>query len=219
VTSVDVVGSVEGARATAEGLDRRVAALIEVGRFCFSRGWLPATAGNLSVRLDAERIAITVSGRDKGDLDADGIMEMGVDGAVLSPGRRPSAETGLHLMLYRRDPRIGAVLHTHSVQATVLSRCLDDALVLCDYEVLKAFPGIETHATRLRIPVLPNDQDIGRLAVQVGHLLDDAPDLPGYLIAGHGLYTWGATLSEARRRIEAFEFLFECDILERRLRS
>jgi methylthioribulose-1-phosphate dehydratase len=197
---------------------RQVAELIEVGRFCFARGWLPATAGNLSARLDGERIVITVSGRHKGDLDADGLMAMGLDGRVLSPGRRPSAETGLHLMLYRRDPDIGAVLHTHSVNATVLSRLVGAALFLSDYEVLKALPGIATHQTRMRVPVVANDQDIARLATQVERLLDDAPDLPGYLIAGHGLYTWGRSVSEARRRIEAFEFLFECDILERRLR-
>jgi methylthioribulose-1-phosphate dehydratase len=128
---------------------QRAAELIGVGHFCFSRGWLPATSGNLSARLDAHRIAITVSGRHKGELDASGIMAMDVDGTILTAGCRPSAETELHLMLYRRDPAIGAVLHTHSVNATVLSRLAGDALTLSDYEVLKALPGIETHETRL----------------------------------------------------------------------
>jgi methylthioribulose-1-phosphate dehydratase len=194
---------------------QRAADLIGVGHFCFSRGWLPATSGNLSARLDASRIAITVSGRHKGELDVSGIMAMDVDGTILTAGCRPSAETELHLMLYRHDPNIGAVLHTHSVNATVLSRLAGDALVLRDYEVLKALPGIETHETRLVLPVFANDQDIARLAREVERALECTSDLPGYLIAGHGLYTWGSNVADARRRIEAFEFLLECETLTR----
>ncbi|UHD17213.1 methylthioribulose 1-phosphate dehydratase [Thiocapsa bogorovii] len=198
-----------------EVFKQRAAELIDVGHFCFSRGWLPATSGNLSARLDKRRIAITVSGRHKGELDASGIMAMDLGGGILTAGCRPSAETELHLMLYRRDPAIGAVLHTHSVNATVLSRLAGDALMLSDYEVLKALPGIETHKTRLALPVFPNDQDIGRLALEVEQALERTPDLSGYLIAGHGLYTWGSNVAEARRRIEAFEFLLECETLTR----
>lgn len=198
-----------------EVFNQRAADLIGVGHFCFSRGWLPATSGNLSARLDASSVAITVSGRHKGELDASGIIVMDVDGTILTAGRRPSAETELHLMLYRRDPSIGAVLHTHSVNATVLSRLAGDALTLSDYEVLKAFPGIETHEIRFALPVFANDQDISRLALEVERALERTPDLPGYLIAGHGLYTWGSNVADARRRIEAFEFLLECETLTR----
>ncbi|QVL49848.1 MAG: methylthioribulose 1-phosphate dehydratase [Thiocapsa sp.] len=198
-----------------EVFKQRAAELIGVGHFCFSRGWLPATSGNLSARLDASRIAITVSGRHKGALDASGIMAMDLDGSILTEGCRPSAETELHLMLYRRDQSIGAVLHTHSVNATVLSRLAGATLTLSDYEVLKALPGIETHETRLALPVFPNDQDIARLAVEVERALKRTPELPGYLIAGHGLYTWGSNVADARRRIEAFEFLLECETLTR----
>jgi methylthioribulose-1-phosphate dehydratase len=95
-------------------------ALIRAGRFCFERGWVPATSGNFSARLADQRIAITVSGRHKGVLDEDGIMVVDLDGRPLSEGKRPSAETWLHVSLYRRDPAVGAVLHTHSVNATVL---------------------------------------------------------------------------------------------------
>ncbi|NCA70327.1 MAG: methylthioribulose 1-phosphate dehydratase [Sphingobacteriia bacterium] len=198
-------------------LQRRSDELAEVGRFCFSRGWLPATSGNLSARLDDRHVAITVSGRHKGELDASGIMVVDLDGRVLSEGLRPSAETELHLMLYRRDPSIGAVLHTHSVHATVLSRLVGDTLELADYEVMKAWPGVATHATRLALPVFANDQEIGRLAGRVEQALRADPSLPGYLIAGHGLYTWGASVMDARRHIEAFEFLLECETLTRRM--
>jgi methylthioribulose-1-phosphate dehydratase len=120
-------------------------------------------------------------------------------------------------MLYRRDPSVGAVLHTHSVNATVMSRLAGDTLVLSGYEVLKAWPGVETHEATVRIPVFANDQDISRLAEQVERELTRTPRLPAYLIAGHGLYTWGSNVADARRNLEAFELLLECETLIRRL--
>lgn len=200
-----------------EDLGARTDELIRAGRFFFERGWVPATAGNFSARLDERQLVITASGRHKGELDADGFLLVGVDGEVLSPGRKPSAETGLHLQLYRRDPSIGAVLHTHSRNATLLSRLSPGGVVLEGYEVLKAFPGVETHETRLEVPVFPNDQDIPRLAARVESFMREHPGVPGYLIEGHGLYTWGRTVADARRHVEAFEFLFECDLEMRRL--
>ncbi|MFN4263679.1 MAG: methylthioribulose 1-phosphate dehydratase [Thioalkalivibrionaceae bacterium] len=191
--------------------------LAEAGRRFAARGWVPATAGNFSARLDQHRIAITVSGRHKGELDTSGLMVVDLDGNVLSPGKKPSAETFLHIIMYRRDPLLGCVLHTHSVNATVLSRLHSQGLVLDRYEVLKAFPGVETHESRLEIPVFPNDQDIPRLAAQVDALLEREPGLTGYLIEGHGLYTWGPDVASAMRHIEAFEFLFDCEITQRRL--
>ncbi|HSP76881.1 MAG TPA: methylthioribulose 1-phosphate dehydratase [Myxococcaceae bacterium] len=200
-----------------EDLLARTEELIQAGRLFFERGWVPATAGNFSARLDERHLLITASGRHKGELDAEGFLVMGLEGEVLSPGRKPSAETALHLQLYQRDSSIGAVLHTHSRPATVLSRLSRGELVLEGYEVLKALPGVETHETRLEVPILPNDQDIPRLAARVEDCMARHPGLHGYLIEGHGFYTWGRTVAEARRHMEAFEFLFECELEMRRL--
>lgn len=199
-------------------LGARTGELSRAGRLFFERGWVPATAGNFSARLDERRLVITASGRHKGELDAEGFLVMGLEGEVLSPGRKPSAETALHLQLYRREPSLGSVLHTHSRASTLLSRLSPGGVVLEGYEVLKALPGVETHETRLEVPVFPNDQDIPRLAARVEAYMREHPGLPGYLIEGHGLYTWGRTVSDARRHVEAFEFLFECELEMRRLR-
>ena len=192
------------------------AALVEIGREAHGRGWLPATSGNLSCRIDAETLAITVSGRHKGRLSIADIMRVDLDGRPLDP-QRPSAETLLHTQLYRRFSGVGAVLHTHSVNATVLSRLAGESLPLNDLELLKAFRGIETHELTLRLPVFANDQDMVRLAGRVASCLQTEPSLPGYLIAGHGLYSWGASMDEAARHLEAFEFLFECELATKRV--
>ena len=193
-------------------------ALIEAGRILHDRGWVPATSGNFSSRLDEQEMAITVSGWHKGELSRDGIMRADMNGNSLDEGKRPSAETLLHCQLYKRFPEVGAVLHTHSMNATLISRLHKDELVLQDYELLKAFSGVTSHEHSIAIPIFPNDQDIPRLAEKVEKYMDSHPPIHGYLIAGHGLYTWGTDVKETLRHLEAFEFLFACEMKQLEVR-
>ena len=182
-------------------------------------GWTPATSSNFSRRLDDRHAAITVSGRDKGKLTEADIMVVDFDGNAVGSEHRPSAETLLHTQLYRRIPEIGCVLHTHSQAQTIASRLFAGAghVHLEGYELLKAFTGNTTHDTGIDIPVLPNTQDMHTLAAQVDALLDNQ-SMWGYLIDGHGLYAWGRDMAEARRHLEAFEFLLGCELELRKLR-
>jgi len=191
--------------------------LASAGRFFNARGWVPATAGNFSVRLDAGSCAVTVSGRHKGELTTADFMRVDLQGKALSKGKS-SAETLLHCQVYRRFPAVGAVLHTHSPASTVLSR-VHDTIRLENYELLKIFEGIETHETAVEVPVFENDQDIGRLARGVDAHMATGRAHEAYLIRGHGLYAWGRTVAEARHRVEALEFLFECELSERLLKG
>lgn len=186
--------------------------LISAGRQLHDKGWVPATSGNFSSRIDEREMAITVSGWHKGELNREGIMRADMQGLSLDEGKRPSAETLLHCQLYRRMPDVGAVLHTHSINATLISRLHRDELVLEDYELLKAFNGIETHESRITLPIFANEQDIPLLAARVEKYMDSHPPIHGYLIAGHGLYTWGRNIKETLRHLEAFEFLFACEM-------
>ena len=183
-----------------------------------AQGWTPATSSNFSQRLDDRHAAITISGRDKGRLNEDDIMVVDFDGKAVGSGHRPSAETLLHTQLYRRLPDVGCVLHTHSRTQTVASRLFAGAghVRLAGYELLKAFSGNTTHEAELAVPVLPNSQDMPTLAAQVEALLDAGP-MWGYLIDGHGLYAWGRDMAEARRHLDAFDFLLGCELELRRL--
>ncbi|WP_426150157.1 methylthioribulose 1-phosphate dehydratase [Pseudomonas sp. DC3000-4b1] len=193
--------------------------IVEAGQFLYARGWSPATSSNYSARLSSTQALLTVSGRHKGQLGPDDVLATDMDGNSLEPGKRPSAETLLHTQLYRWRPGINAVLHTHSVNATVLSRVTAGSeLVFEDYELQKAFTGVVTHESRVVVPVFDNDQDIARLAGKVQPWLEAHPDCVGYLIRGHGLYTWGATMTDALRQVEAFEFLFDCELKLRAVR-
>ena len=198
---------------TREQLARQI---VDAGRFLYRRGWSPATSSNYSTRLSPSEALLTVSGKHKGQLGLDDVLATDLSGNSLEPGKQPSAETLLHTQLYSWRAEIGAVLHTHSVNATVLSRLTPrDFIEFEDYELQKAFSGISTHESRVRVPIFDNDQDIARLAAKVQPWLDAHPDCVGYLIRGHGLYTWGAQMSDALRQIEAFEFLFECELKTR----
>jgi len=181
-------------------------------------GWTPATSSNFSHRLDDRHAAITVSGRDKGKLTEADIMVVDLDGNAVGSDHKPSAETLLHTQLYKRFPEIGCVLHTHSQAQTIASRLFAGAghVHLEGYELLKAFAGNTTHDTEIDIPVLSNTQDMHTLAAQVDALLDQQC-MWGYLIDGHGLYAWGRDMAEARRHLEAFEFLLGCELELRKL--
>ncbi len=183
-------------------------------------GYTPATSSNFSVRIDDRHAAITVSGRDKGHLTEMDIMVVDFDGRAVGSNARPSAETLLHTQLYRRFDSVGCVLHTHSQTQTVASRLFaaQGHVRLGNYELLKAFAGNSTHAATMDVPVLANTQDMPALAAQVESLLE-RPGLWGYLIEGHGLYAWGRHITEARRHLEAFEYLLGCELELLRLRA
>lgn len=197
--------------AIGEEFTARAEELIEAGRFIHARGWVPATSGNFSARLDGGAIAITVSGRHKGMLSLDDIMQIDAEGCSLD-GRKPSAETLLHTSIYRRYPDVCSVLHPHSPNATLISRLFCNELVLENYELLKALEGVTTHETKVVIPIFPNDQDISRLSLRVSDHIDQYGKIVGYIIAGHGFYTWGSSVKDALRHVEALEFLFDVEI-------
>ncbi len=190
------------------------ASLVALARYCHGRGWLEATSGNLSLRL-RDGVAITASGRDKGTLSVADIALLSADGRVLEG--RPSAETPLHLALYRARGEVNAIAHTHSIASTVLSRSYADkgSLTFFGYEMAKALTGITTHEVPVTIPVLANAQDMVALEAAVSRVL--TPSVPAYLVAGHGLTTWAPDVPTLQRHLEALEFLLACRLAEDRL--
>lgn len=189
--------------------------LIYAGKIIDGNGWCPATSGNFSARLADGNIAITVSGKHKGHLIHSDIMLIDKHGNSLD-GKKPSAETLLHVQLYARFADVNAVLHPHSLNSTLISKQCKKKIVLKNYELLKAFSGITTHQTRITVPVFANNQNIPELAAQVEEYMNHNEDIYAYLIAGHGLYTWGNSVDETLRYLEALDFLFACELQNKR---
>jgi methylthioribulose-1-phosphate dehydratase len=187
-------------------------ALCLTARWCYARGWVPATSGNFSVRQDG-RMLITPSGLDKGLVTPEDLLEVDSEGRAVNGSGRPSAETGLHLVIYRARPDTGAVLHVHTVWNTLLSGryAALGHVPIEGYEILKGLADVTTHEHAERIPILANTQDYGELCRRMEQTLDANPLAHGVLLSRHGLYTWGQSVAEARRHLEALEFLFEVE--------
>lgn len=166
------------------------------------------------MRLDAAHAAVTISGRDKGRLGIDDIMVVDLEGHPVGTDARPSAETALHTQVYRRFPAAGAVLHTHSRAQSVASRLYAARGVVRfeGWELQKAIAGTRSHEGVLELPVFPNTQDMHVLVRAVDAWIDSGKPLHGYLIDGHGMYAWGTGMAEARRHLEAFDFLLGCEM-------
>ncbi|MGV8998218.1 MAG: methylthioribulose 1-phosphate dehydratase [Parvibaculaceae bacterium] len=187
--------------------------VMAMAHFAGSRHWVPATSGNFSVRMDNALAAVTATGADKARLTEGEVIAAEISGPKHP---RASAEAPLHLARYAGDVSIGAIAHIHSLPATLLSRKHEKAgfLRLEGWELLKAFSGIKTHETHVDVVIVPNDQDTDRLSLLVEDRLKAGSPAPGYLIAGHGLYVWGASAKDAIRHMEAFDFLLTAQMHE-----
>ena len=202
-----------------EESSRQRQALITAGKWINDQGWCPATGGNFSARLsgaaDTEsHCVVTASGFHKGELDEAHFLEVDLMGQPLRSGlaMRPSAETLVHVALYRLDPEIGAVLHAHSVPNTVLSLIhTSEQLVIQGFEMQKALSGQDTHESPVTLEVIDNTQDMHELARWVERRWSARDGLRwGLLVRGHGVYVWGRDVKEARRHLEGIEFLLSC---------
>jgi methylthioribulose-1-phosphate dehydratase len=194
--------------------------LVDAISFFNQKGWSPATSTNYSVRSEKrDEYIISRSGVDKSKFKLSDLILINPPGEVLppfnTPGVKSSAETEIHTEIYKLFPEVNCVLHTHSVLGTVLSqKLLPEKQVIFDgYEILKGLEGNATHELHEVLPIVPNSQVMSDI---LHNMKDRYNDIHGFLIAGHGLYTWGKNIAAAKRHIETYEFLFECYFTMRR---
>ena len=177
----------------------------DIARGLYARGWMPGTAGNISVRT-GDSAVITGSGLSKGELLADDMVTVSIVGSrPVSGTRRPSAETAIHTAIYRTTGA-GAVVHIHPPHATAQSIDAPDVLRFSGYELIKGLGASQT----IDIPVFVNHSDVARIAADIEHHLTGNPGgAPALFIAGHGVTAWGADLAQARDRAECLEAMCE----------
>ncbi|MFI1237596.1 S-methyl-5-thioribose-1-phosphate isomerase [Nocardia salmonicida] len=209
--------------ATVENTERPLVAqgvaIAATARQLYQRGWMPGTAGNISVRIEPGDALITASGLSKGELGEGDTVLVAIADTTARPGqnRKPSAETSIHTAVYRTRP-VGAVVHVHSPFATALATTSArpggavTPLRISGFELLKGF-GL-TDPSTVVIPVFPNWPEVARIGADIDTYLRENPDAPPILfITGHGITTWGDTLAQARDRAECLEAL--CELIAR----
>ena len=184
------------------------------------RGWCDGTGGNFSVVVTHKplRLLMAPSGVDKGAVQPEELIEVNSSGDVTRGAGKASAETLLHLRIIDYCGA-GAVLHTHSLSGTLLSKTeLERGKVTLEgWEMLKGLKGVTTHDTSVNVPIIANNQDLQALSEAAAERLSEAPH--GLLVSGHGLYAWGDNLKEARRHTEILEFLLELSWRQSLMRS
>jgi len=194
-------------------IDEQRSDLAELIREIHGRGWSPGTGGNYSRILskDPLRILVTPSGIDKGRVTPECLLIVDKDGKVLEGALPASAETLLHVAI-AEETDAEVILHTHSVWNTLASLTKGDALTITGLEMLKGLEGVKTHEHAEVIPIFENSQDIASLSADLRKVLRSRANLHAVLLRGHGLYTWGRSIFEARRHLEILEFLFEVTV-------
>lgn len=174
-------------------------------------GWMRGTSGNLSAVLSTDplRLAVTVSGADKGELTSRDVVVVDEDGRAVPrqprPGRAPSAEAGLHARIAAHTGA-GAVVHVHALSAVLAAHYWPDGVVLRDLEMLKGI-GRAAHGEDVCLPVIGNSQDMRVLGDAFEKAYDFAAPVPVLLVGRHGLYAWGRDLARARHHTEIVDWL------------
>ncbi|MBN2984027.1 MULTISPECIES: methylthioribulose 1-phosphate dehydratase [Cohnella] len=178
-----------------------------------ARGWFPGTSGNLSMRVgdfspEAFTFAVTASGKDKAASTPEDFLLVDQTGKPCEETRlKPSAETLIHCEIYRLTGA-GAIFHIHSVFNSIVSELFWDrkAVPVEGVELIKAFNIWDEEAV-IDVPIVSNFAHIPSIVPEVTERLD--PRIPGILLRKHGIYAWGRDAFEAKKHLEAFEFLFE----------
>jgi L-fuculose-phosphate aldolase len=179
--------------------------IVAAGRRLGTRGLISAGEGNLSVRLDDTRIAITPTGRRKDELIADDIVIVGLDGpardARSASGLGPSSDIAIHRAVHAARPDVGAIAHAHlpaSMALTLGGEIPDPA----------ALP--ETALLIPRLPFVPfGEMGSAELAARIAAALTEGPEpfADVALLERHGAVAVGPDPDTAVDRLELVEVL------------
>ncbi|QFT88516.1 Methylthioribulose-1-phosphate dehydratase [Bacillus sp. THAF10] len=183
--------------------------LSEVKAELAQRDWFMGTSGNLSIKVsdDPLRFLVSSSGKDKRKRTVEDFLLVDEHGkAIETSTLKPSAETLLHLEVYQHT-NAGCSLHVHTVDNNVISELYGDRgkITFKGQEIIKAF-GIWDEDGEITIPIIENYADIPKLALAFTSYVNK--DNGAVLIRNHGITVWGKTAFEAKKQLEAWEFLF-----------
>lgn len=193
-------------------------------RLLNEKGHNPATSGNYSLRAkqNPQVVFISQSGVDKGFFSGENFIE--VDkysgkkvGADEHSPKKVSDETDIHLAIYRQTSA-NCVLHSHMLPSLLFADLYpsQDTIELTGLELLKGLSGIKTHEETISIPCFDNSQDIKSLSLEVEKVLKGS-NVHGLILRGHGIYTWGESLDDAKRHLEVFEYIFQYYLERKRM--
>jgi len=168
--------------------------IIRIGRLVFEKGWVASNDGNITIRLDEERILSTPTGMCKGMMEADDLIVIDRKGRKISGRRERTTEINMHLTIYDLRPDIRAVVHAHPPVATGFATAGKSLSLALLPEVVISFgciplaeyglPGTQA-LTEPMLPLIPKHNAI--------------------LMANHGAVCYGEDVFQAYFRMETVE--------------
>lgn len=171
--------------------------MVRLGRSFYERGYTVGGAGNLSARLDENRILVTPTGSSLGRLVAERLSVLDMQGNLLE-GDKPSKEAVFHLALYNQNPQCHGIVHLHSTYLTALS-CLDN---LDPQNAIAPFTPY--YVMRVgKLPVIPYYRPGSPKIAE--ELSQRALSANAFLLANHGVVVTGKSLLDAADNTEELE--------------
>jgi len=201
--------------------------ICELCRLFYGLGWVSGTGGGVSIRAP-EGIYIAPSGVQKERmspediylLDGDTRSEVRVVRAPANPALKISECQPLFFSAFRQR-NAGAVIHSHSIWALLAARLFSPdggpgELRCQGVEMQKGLRGMGCFDT-LRVPIIANTAREAQLSESLSAAIDAYPDVDAVLVAGHGVYVWGADWVQAKTQAESYDYLFRALVEAHRL--
>jgi L-fuculose-phosphate aldolase len=187
-------------------LQKTVTGLVDVCHRIYDKGFVSATDGNVSARLENGNILATPTAINKGMVRPDDLVIVDSEGNLVSGLKRPSTELLMHLYIYGARPDVQAVVHAHPPHATgfatarvPLTQCLFPEVIVG----LGAIP-LASYAT-------PSTEEVIESIAPFVHNAD------AILLANHGVVTYGVDLLDAYFKMEKVEHAAHITLVARLL--
>lgn len=189
------------------------ALVVELCRQFYTQGWVSGTGGGISIR-EGGKVYIAPSGVQKERISERDLYVMDEGGRVLSapadPSFTPSACQPLFFNAYRlRDA--GAVIHSHALDAMLVTLLYRDAFECTQLEMIKGIAG-HGYYDKLVVPIIENTAHERDLADSMAQAIEAHPRSHAVLVRRHGVYIWGKDWVQAKTHAECYHYLFQAAV-------
>ncbi|MDX1920489.1 MAG: methylthioribulose 1-phosphate dehydratase [Candidatus Caenarcaniphilales bacterium] len=192
-------------------------------------GWVSGTGGGMSIKVEDNLALIAPSGVQKEEIKPSDLFlidfflstEHSASYSIVEnpPEHKISACTSIFVNIYKQRASAGAVIHSHSLNAVMLTKVVKDKEVtLKGYEMLKGLEG-STYFGSHTLPILDNVEHECDLADAVGEIVAKYPSAHAVLVRDHGIYVWGKTPQQAKVHAECYDYLFSAYVKELHLKA
>lgn len=173
-------------------------------------GWCTGTGGGISIR-ENDKIYLAPSGVHKEFVQENDLFTSNLDGTMLEPPKNPGLKisecTPLFMQAYKLR-NAGAVLHSHSINAVLITQLFKTEFHCIDLEMIKGITGYK-NSEFCRIPIIENTEYETELTDRLRNAIIEYPRAWAVLVRNHGIYVWGNTWQKAKNHVECYEFLFK----------